>query len=107
MSTIESPVLIFNPHMPLIETAEPQRSKVDLPDPVSNLLQADVFTDATAREHPSGMALVQQREKLLAAPARVPAPGVEDRGHDLLGRVPRRVPRPARALLQPGRPVRR
>src|SRR6266851_5952100 len=65
----------------------------------------DVARCGTAREHPAGMAPVQQREQLLAAPARVPTPGVEDRGHDLLGGVPRRALWPARALFQPGRPV--
>src|SRR4029453_8114198 len=58
----------------------------------------DVARRGTAPERAAGMALVQQREQLLAPPAWVPAPGVEDGGHNLLGRVPRRVPRPARAL---------
>src|SRR5438034_8873210 len=46
MSTIESPVLVLNPHVALAQTAEPQRPKVHVPDPVGDLLQADVLTDA-------------------------------------------------------------
>jgi len=30
MSTIKSPVLVLNAHMPLVQTAEPQRPKVDI-----------------------------------------------------------------------------
>jgi hypothetical protein len=65
----------------------------------------DVARCGAARERPPRMALLQQGGELLAAPARVPAPGLEDRAHDLLGRLMRRAPRPARALLQAGRPV--
>ena len=50
------------------------------------------------------MALVQQREEFLATPGRMASPGVEDRRHDLLRRLIRRAARPARALLQAGRP---
>src|SRR5437016_9130491 len=46
MSTIELPVLVLNPHMALAQTAEAQRPKVDVPDPVVDLLEADVFADA-------------------------------------------------------------
>src|SRR5881628_3863897 len=46
MSTIELPVLVLNPHMALAQTAEAQRPKVDVPDPVIDLLEADVFADA-------------------------------------------------------------
>src|SRR5256886_10265708 len=46
MSTIELPVLVLNPHMALTQTAEAQRPKVDVPDPVVDLLEADVFADA-------------------------------------------------------------
>src|SRR5262249_12047873 len=35
----------------------------------------------------------------------MPAPGLQDRAHDLLGGLPRRAPWPARALLQAGRPL--
>jgi len=49
------------------------------------------------------MPLVQQREEFLAAPSRVPPPGVKERAHDLLGRLIRRAPRAPRALLQTGR----
>src|SRR6266446_10605167 len=53
MSAIESPVLVLNAHVPLAQTAEPQRPKVDVPDPVRNLLQAHVFTDADGGDvHP-------------------------------------------------------
>jgi hypothetical protein len=46
MATIELPVLILNPHVPLAQAAEAHRPKVDVPDPVVDLLQADVFADA-------------------------------------------------------------
>src|SRR3989454_6723290 len=46
MSTIELPVLVLNPQMALAQTAEAQRPKVDVPDPVVDLLEADVFADA-------------------------------------------------------------
>src|SRR2546430_15376060 len=46
MSTIELPVLVLNPHMALTQTAEAQRPKVDVPDPVVDLLESDVFADA-------------------------------------------------------------
>ena len=53
MSTIESPVLVFNPHVALAQTPEPQRPKVDVPDPVGNLLEADVFPHADGGDvHP-------------------------------------------------------
>src|SRR2546425_8686182 len=53
MSAIESPVLVLNAHVPLAQTAEPQRPKVDVPDPVRNLLQAHIFTDADGGDvHP-------------------------------------------------------
>src|SRR5436309_9571109 len=53
MSTIESPVLVLNPHVPLAQTAEPQRPKVDVPGPVRTLLEAHVFTDADGGDvHP-------------------------------------------------------
>jgi len=32
MSTIEFLVRVFNPHLPLVQTAEPQRPKVDILD---------------------------------------------------------------------------
>src|SRR5207245_6233064 len=59
----------------------------------------DVARRGAAGEAPPRMPLVQQREELFAAPARVPAPGVEDRAHDLVGRLIRRAPWPPRALL--------
>src|SRR6185369_5122641 len=46
MATIEFPVLVFNPHVALAQTPEPQRPKINVPDSVRNLLQADVFPDA-------------------------------------------------------------
>src|SRR4029453_12972612 len=49
------------------------------------------------------MPLVQRSQQLLAAPARVTAPGLEDRGDDLLRRGIGRTPGPTRALLQPRR----
>src|SRR6266436_1831344 len=53
MAAIESPVLVFNPHMPLAQTPEPQRPKVNVPDPVRNLFEAHVFADADGRDvHP-------------------------------------------------------
>jgi hypothetical protein len=45
MSTVELPVLVFNPHVSLTQTAEAQRPKVDVPESVIDLLQADVFAD--------------------------------------------------------------
>src|SRR5207245_11773028 len=42
MSTIKPPVLVLNPQVALAQTAEPQRPKVDVPDPVIDLLQAHV-----------------------------------------------------------------
>src|SRR6266571_648847 len=45
MSTIESPVLVLNPHVALAETAEPQRSEIHAPDPVGDFLQAHVLSD--------------------------------------------------------------
>lgn len=65
----------------------------------------DVARRGAAGEGPPRMALVQQREEFLAAPGRVPAAGVQDRGHDLLSRLIRRPSRSARALLEAGRPV--
>src|SRR5215510_164602 len=46
MSTIESPVLILDSHVPLAQAAEPQRPKVDVPESVVNFLQSYVFSDA-------------------------------------------------------------
>src|SRR6266571_5307685 len=46
MSTIKLPVRVLNPHVALAQTAEPQRTKVDVPDPVVDLLKPDVFADA-------------------------------------------------------------
>lgn len=45
MSTIEPPVRVLNPHVALVEPAEPERSEVDVPDPVGNLLKAHVLPD--------------------------------------------------------------
>jgi hypothetical protein len=45
MSTIERPVLIFNAHVSFAQTAEAQRPKIDIPDPVIDLFKADVFAD--------------------------------------------------------------
>src|SRR2546427_241625 len=54
MSTIESPVLVLNPHVALAQAAEPQRPKVHVPDPVVDLLQAHILTDADGRHvHPA------------------------------------------------------
>jgi len=53
MATIESAVRILNPHMPLAQPAEPQQAEIDVPDPIRNLLQADVFPDADGGDvHP-------------------------------------------------------
>ena len=49
------------------------------------------------------MAPLQQRQEFLAPPGRMPAPRLEDRRHDLLGRLIRRAARSARALLETGR----
>ena len=49
------------------------------------------------------MAPMQQRQEFLATPGRMSAPRVEDRRHDLLGRLIRRAARAAGALLEPGR----
>src|SRR5437667_2780007 len=46
MSTIEPPVVILNPQVPLAQAAEAQWPKVHIPDPVVDLLEADVFADA-------------------------------------------------------------
>src|SRR6266849_5169825 len=46
MSTIESPIRVFNAHVPLVQTAELQRAKVDGPDAVVDFLETDVFADA-------------------------------------------------------------
>ena len=43
MSTIELPVLILNPHVPLAQAAKSQGPEVHVPDPVVDLLKADVF----------------------------------------------------------------
>src|SRR6266852_6809633 len=50
MSTIELPVLVLNAQVSLAQPAEPQRPKVDVPDPVVDLLEADVFADADRRD---------------------------------------------------------
>src|SRR5205823_14563698 len=67
----------------------------------------DIARGGAPGEEPSWTALVQQREKFLATPGRMASPSVEDRRHDLLRRLIRRAPRPARALLQAGRPLAR
>ena len=41
--TIESSVLVLNPHVPFVQAAKLQRTKVDVPDHVRNLPQPDVF----------------------------------------------------------------
>src|SRR4030095_4667382 len=46
MSTIELSVLILNPHVSLAQAAESQRPEVNIPDPVVDLLKADVFAHA-------------------------------------------------------------
>src|SRR6266404_1133685 len=54
MSTIESPVLVLNPHVALAQSAEPQRPKVHVPDPVVDLLQAYILADGDGRHvHPA------------------------------------------------------
>src|SRR5207247_2455062 len=53
----------------------------------------------------AGSLAAQQRQQLLATPARMSPSGVEDRAHDLLGGLIRRAPRPPRGLLQAGRAV--
>jgi hypothetical protein len=56
MSTIEPPVLVLNPHVALVQTAEPQRSEVDGPDAVRDLLQAHVLADADGGHvHPAAV----------------------------------------------------
>ena len=54
--TIEPPVLVLNPHPPFVQTAQLQRPEVDVPDPVVDLLQPDVFADAHDRHvHPAAV----------------------------------------------------
>jgi hypothetical protein len=65
----------------------------------------DVAGRGAAGQAPARMALVQQRQQLLAAPGRVSAPRLQDRGHDLVRRLVGRPSRSARALLQPGWPL--
>src|SRR5262245_11514177 len=51
--TIESPVLVLNSHASLVQAAKLQRSEVDVPDPVVDLLQSYVLADADDRHvHP-------------------------------------------------------
>jgi hypothetical protein len=63
----------------------------------------DVARRGATGEAPTGMPLVQQGQQFLAAPVRVPAPSLEDRGHDFTGCRIRRAAWPAGPLLQPGR----
>src|SRR5262249_56582824 len=65
----------------------------------------DVARRRAAWQQPSGLALVQERQQFLAAPGWVPAPSVQDRGHDLVGRLIWRASRTPRALLQARGPV--
>jgi hypothetical protein len=62
----------------------------------------DVAHRRSVRQVPPGLALVDQGQELLAAPARVTAPRFEDRRHNLLIGAVRRFVRPSRTLLQPG-----
>src|SRR5437879_5944408 len=56
MWTIEPPVLVLNPHMALAQTAESERAEVDVPDPIGNLLQADVLSDTDGGHvHPAAV----------------------------------------------------
>src|SRR5262249_7604547 len=65
----------------------------------------DVARRGPAGQDPTRMLLGQQSEELLTTPARVPPTGLQDRGHDLIRRRIGPAPRPARSLLQTGRPV--
>src|SRR5215831_21068848 len=46
MSTIQAPVGVLNSHVPLVQAPEPEWPEVDVPDPVRDLLQADILSDA-------------------------------------------------------------
>ena len=46
MATIEPPYCVFDPHVPLKQAPELERSEVDVPDAVVDLLEPDVFADA-------------------------------------------------------------
>src|SRR5262245_65461245 len=50
------PYSFLNPHPPFVQSAKLQRPEVDVPDPVVDLLQPDVFTDAHDRHvHPAAV----------------------------------------------------
>src|SRR5262245_51488719 len=100
MSTIESPVFVFNPHVALVQSAEPQRPEVDVPDSVVDLLQSDILADTDRRDLDP-----------LTVPANAAVPtDVPDL--DPIGILERRQPvrhRPGRGsiALRRGRPVER
>ena len=45
--TGEASVLVLDPQVALVQTPQPQRPKVDVPDPIRNLLQPHVFATHT------------------------------------------------------------
>jgi hypothetical protein len=54
VSAVEPPVLILDPHVTLVQAAEPQRPKVDVPDSIRNRFETDVLADAHDRDvHPA------------------------------------------------------
>src|SRR5262245_60418507 len=100
MSTIESPVFVFNPQVALVQAAEPQWPEVDVPDSVVDLLQSDVLADTDRRDFDP-----------LAVPANAAVPtDVPD--FEAIGILERRYPvrhRPGRGgiALRRGCPVER
>lgn len=53
MLALQSPVGILDSHAPLQEPSQLQRSKIEVPDAVINLLEADVLAGAGDRDvHP-------------------------------------------------------
>src|SRR6202165_5360774 len=50
----EAAVFVLDPHVALVQPAQPQWPKVDVPDPVRNLLQSHVLPDAhDGDDHPA------------------------------------------------------
>src|SRR3989442_10793263 len=53
-SAPQSAIRVFDPHMALEQAPELERSVVDIPDPIVDLLQAHVLTNADGRDvHPA------------------------------------------------------
>src|SRR5262249_45283141 len=50
---MKASVLVLDPHVTLVQPPQPQRPKVDVPDPIRNLLQPDVLAHTHDRDvHP-------------------------------------------------------